>query len=430
MKKLLEEEKITAWLLGEIPDEEASEIQRLVSQNSELEKEVAEIKSFHADLASMMADPTVALHSDQRSSIVRSTNGVIKPIIEVVQKPKKNVVTMKLIAVLALAASLMLGLWLSFDHKDQSSESVAKIAPEMKRQIALLPSIAVSSTLKKNILTPSARTSGVYAIRDEWMNHEPLQFTDQISQVIKNMPLPNERELSVIHQRDFVDAQNFPQTSLPVFAGTASWSWIQRSILENQSLPTPNMVRIEEMVNAFRFSNANRQASVGSVYFSADTISINDQSALIAIGIENRNKESQSVSLKYIAGAVKSYRLVGFGSTELDKASLMNIPANSSTTILLEIQPSNLSKSVGDIVCNVNDLAEKLSIGFVDHKKGSLDMRHLALVAQFGNWLIDQENDYNALSNEMAQLEKEIKDPVKYASIAIMRKAFSMKEKK
>ena len=80
MNELLDSPRMTAWLLGELPAQEAAEVERLVAAEPALQVAVREKQLFHARLSTLLGAEKSALEPRQRELILRSAkNNEVTP---------------------------------------------------------------------------------------------------------------------------------------------------------------------------------------------------------------------------------------------------------------------------------------------------------------------------------------------------------------
>ncbi len=225
----------------------------------------------------------------------------------------------------------------------------------------------------------------------------------------------------------FTATSNTPETYLPMSATSDSYALV-RSEIHAGRLPDPKSIRIDELVNAFRYSMENAQAcGPVAIDLEAGKAPWNPDRILLKVSLDVRNPSDDislllktfSISLKFNPNLVSEYRLIGYenqGGSGRTLKSLHNPALPFSLTAIYEIVPTpgwnraaadatlcNLTvhhKFPSDTDCRHNSIAF-LANAIKPDRKNSTDFQFAAAVAAFGMKLAHTPEsdtlDWNAL---------------------------------
>jgi Ca-activated chloride channel homolog len=272
MPSTFDESKLTAYALGELPASERAEVEARLAESDDLRRELEEIRSTVAVLReTLAAEPHVELSPEQRAAIeqaAQKTRGVGFPIVRVLTRP----------AAVAAAASILvvaLASWTTFQLRRPSD--LPPVRPQafgaQPMDARALPSLAPgdpSTGAPEGVVggapgrvaavTPSDRESLERLRSLAYMQGGDTRFTSPV-EVPSFEPI---REPSAeftteaydhIRDNPFILASQDPRSTFSVDVDTASYSIVRR-FLTGGSLPPKDAVRIEELVNYFRYDYA------------------------------------------------------------------------------------------------------------------------------------------------------------------------------
>ncbi len=417
MKLHSDDPRFTAWLLGELPPAEAEEMSRLVAGDPASQVAARQAQEFHEQLSERFGSSAEQLHPLQREKILRAAR----------QSEPANVVALPQsfsrssagwwIAA-AAAAAVVIGIWFQDRSAGSGGSSIANIA----REISLLPvdagSIPRSDDPSAGVSQPGGGNQAANTVISVPANGDsPDTYLQNIARDLSAAPLPRAAELPEIAPRGFLQAAIHPQVPLPLLAGSSAWKWITQSIIEEKSLPSPRMIRIEEMVNAFPSSELPRLRA------SAAPSPTHPGRQWIFVTIHNPLPTAKTASLIYRPAAASRYRLIGFGSQRsLDLGASRQIPANTQTTLMLEVTNA-AAADLGSLELTMDETSQILPL---QSETPDTRHRHLACIAAFGMKLGGDSLDRAALESELASLEALAPSPSILSSLAVVRKGLSM----
>ena len=130
-------------------------------------------------------------------------------------------------------------------------------------------------------LTESARQSAPYPLPVELRQNAPHLFRAPASE-----PSGTDRFEKIV-DTPFLETQKAPLSTFSIDVDTASYSKIRQTIMEGNRLPSPNMVRIEEMVNYFEYGYEGPQDERPfAAHMSVDRCPWNTEHQLVRVGLQ------------------------------------------------------------------------------------------------------------------------------------------------
>jgi hypothetical protein len=416
MKLHTDDPRFTAWLLGELPAAEAEEMARLIAGDPASHVAIRQAQEFHDQLAGLLGTSTEQLHPLQREKILRAARQSEPANVALPQPCSRSFAGWWIAA--AAAAALVIGIWFQGRPPGSSNSSIANIA----REISLLPvdagAIPRGDEPSAGISQPGGTGQAANTVISVPASGDtPDTYLQTIARTLSTAPLPRAAELPEIAPRSYLQASRHPQVSLPLQAGSSAWKWITQSIIEEKSLPSRRMIRLEEMVNAFPLADVPR------LHASAAPAPTHPDRQWIFVSVHNAQPIAKSASLTYRPAAACRYRLIGFGSQRsLDLGASRQIPANTQTTLMLEV--TNASPAdLGSLELTMDETSQILPLR---SETPDTRHRHLACIAAFGMKLGGDALERAALEAELASLEALAPSPSILSSLAVIRKGLAM----
>jgi anti-sigma factor RsiW len=428
MNELLDNPRMTAWLLGELPAQEAAEMERLVAADPALQLAVREKQLFHTRLSTLLGAEKSTLEPRQREVILRAAKNDATP-------PSTSIATLSprrshaSWIVLATAAAVIIGAWIGLRHPLSKQGGELALDSQISREIALLPSVAPDFPSEQTSAAVAVGGSSAMDTRTALMTQKPNEFLVSVAKQIANQPLPQVSELPPVGRRGLIDAAAHPRASLPILAGTASWNWTKRSILEGKTLPNERLVRREEMINAFALET-NASILHQGIEFRVEVAHTANQQGryYMAITMRNSNHAATSVALEYLPAMVDRYRLIGF-DVDMGKQQVSKLlPAGTMTTVMLELDAPRAINQVGSLHTMIN--GQGMDFPAEMATAASASMKHLSLIADFAEWLRQPQSSTAALAQAIAVLEPQLSDPQRLSSLAVIKQAINLADNK
>lgn len=362
-----EDPKLSAWLLGELSDEEAAEVERAVAVDPALQMAVRDIERVQRALANALSPEAAVLFPRQRSAILLEARrmDIAKPGIA----PTASKAKISWFFPAAAAAVLALACWLLVLLPKQNEGDLAGNGQKGK------PDSAADD--RATWPAPSPADAG------------PVQPATQTGALDLRFP--------VLIPRQSVATADQPVLPLPIQAGDQSLNWVKRSIREEKRLPSVHAVRLEEIINQFPFRPAGISAVTQGVSLSAEATACpwRSDSRLLVLSWRAAKHQACEISAAFHPDrdGVRSYRLLGY--SRMSGAESPELPthlaAGAVHTVLLEIQARHDVDHFGSIVWSVNGKpAPSLVLAAKPASSSSDDARFAALVASYSLWLAGQ----------------------------------------
>ncbi len=168
------------------------------------------------------------------------------------------------------------------------------------------PAPAVVGQTPYNLSTPNVllrRSEGTYLAESLASHDKQLRDTDLPAELRQNAPhLFNEAKrvelgtdrFEKIVETPFVETQKAPLSTFSIDVDTASYSKIRQTLMEGNRLPSPSMVRIEEMINYFEYAYAGPQDERPfAAHMNVDRCPWNPEHQLVRIGLQAKKLDAQ-----------------------------------------------------------------------------------------------------------------------------------------
>jgi hypothetical protein len=382
MKLHPEDPRLTAFLLGELPAEEAAAVERAIADDPALLEAMRGMESIKILLTETLDPGSIRLLPQQRETIraaVREQEKILRPFPSASWK--------RWGIPLAAAATITLGIIIFFrNQKPQEPATAARTPAE--------PSATAASPKVRLMPAPGPVDRA-----------KPVLATAKPS-------APDHSGLPALRPRSYLAAADFPTMELPVLSGKSSLEWIRKSIIDKRELPSRNAVRLEEILNSFALRPAgvtvvarqantqwhpdNRETGITThaATIATETLACpwKPSASLVLVSIKGNPYSDSEIKAVFHAARenVSRYRLLGFSPVEGgDEAPLpTNLPAKTSTTLVIEVETANAATAIGSIEWSVNG-RNAASVPLTRHGSAepSDDARFAALVCTFALWL-------------------------------------------
>jgi len=327
MKPHPDDPRLTSYLLGELPPDEATEIEHAAAANPALKVALDDLARMQRLLGDSLGGETTArLHPWQREAIRRAAADA-DAADKVVELPSRGRSWRPIMVVAASVALICGATWMMWrlpvgGDRPQQITKTRPATPDWSDpqvELALLPMPGPSGGPKIETGVGSGgdaaklATSQQAALRDD-----PEGFLKRIGKTLRDKPLPPPASLRSWPERPPVDARDFPTLRLPLIAGDFSYGWIREALLERRELPPPGAVRVGELVNHFSYAFA-RKAEAGGVRLSVESMLApwDFDTVLTMISLKTDPGQARRVSLLFDTHAtppsgIVRYRLLGF----------------------------------------------------------------------------------------------------------------------
>ncbi len=374
--------RLTAYLSDELPADEAATVERALAADPELRLALEELATFQQTLTTALAPGCLRLRADQREAIRHAARQAAQSTTPIPYGTVPRLwqtwrVPLAAAAAITLAALLIM---MKSGHRSQATVS----------QPPAFPTPVPGASAHALLPAPG-----------------PADATD-----LPPAGPPSTAGFPALRPRTAVTAAASPTLGLPVLAGTASWEWIRQAVLTDHRLPPRDAVRLEEILNHFTLrpegSEVAMRLPAGTWHPDDRSLGTSTHAATIAcetmvcpwrpsaslVLVSIRGNPFSDCDLQAVFRAhpatVSRYRLLGFAPVVGQPRAPLptRLPAQTTTTLVLEIETATPAADLGTIEWSVNGQpAEPLTITRQDDSDPSADARFAALVCSFAQWL-------------------------------------------
>lgn len=426
MKTSPDHPDFTAWLMGELPHEQATALEREIAADPAMQLVATEQQEFLQQLTQWMGGSLESLDARRREKILRAARQRDEsPVVALAARPRNR--SWGWIS-LATAALAIIGAWIGWQFPLQGEKGNIAF-DDVTREIALLPSDAPGFPSESSAMPGSTTAVGGSSIlqqREEMWTRKPDQYMQQVAKRLASGPIPAPSELPAPKDRGFVSASQHPVAPLPLRVGTASWSWVKRSIVEHGHLPNPSLVRPEEMINAFKFSSGEYVFCEG-LTIKALALPRDGGYQKILLSMRNGSQKAIATDWSYQSPEKCRYRLIGFGVSSNASHPVRVIGANSSVTLMLELDLSSDQSDLGKVSCRVAGLEKSLIVS--PSVKATADASFFSLLTNYISWLKNPNERPSPLHEQANALESENLSEDQLLALSIMKKSFAFSTK-
>jgi anti-sigma factor RsiW len=363
-----EDPRLTAYVLGELGPEDTAAVELAVAADPALQAKVAEMKDIQRILTNRLVQPTDKLLPRQRENIRRSArqaDAATKVIPFASLQPW--LIPAAAAAVLALATFILLRM-----PADKPLPTASdRPAP---REIAQAPAPAPVAPPAPAPVAPPAPAPPAWFLPD--------------------------------------NAAALPALDLPVTSAKANFAVISKSIHQGRQLPSPQDVRLEEILNNFplRLHGVTAIARGPAAVWHPDerangmtrpiaTLSTEmipcpwkPSATLLLVSLRGNDQKDCDVKITFRPDPSNVFhcRLLGFhpveGRTPGDLPA--KLPANSTSTLALVIEPSTPAGNLGSLEWSADGkAAPAIPLVRKSDAEPSDDARFAALVCTYAEWL-------------------------------------------
>jgi hypothetical protein len=417
--------RLTAYLLGELTADEAAEVARAAAADPAVGMALRELQGIQSLLTDTLAPAGSALLPHQRSAVVRAARqqdqaGEIVPMASRGRTWKTYAIPAAAAALVVLGTLVLVNLpgGPGPDHAGNSKDP-SGWDREVPLEIALLPAPGPPDARSSQVTgTASSRLADQAAARDAALATTGDEFLRKVAERLKQTPVPPAGALPGLTPRGAVSAAGQPLLPLPVHAGRGSLSWITHSVRTERKAPPVNAVRLEEVLNSFQLRPTGSAAVAGGASIATETLACpwRPSAVLVLIAIRGATDGAREVAASFRAdpATVGRYRLLGFAPvTGLPQGKLpARLPAHTTTTLAIEIDPATPADALGTIEWTVNAKpAAAIPVTRAAAVEPSDDARFGALLCAYAQWLA-RDSSQLIDASLVAGLAREISSPV------------------
>lgn len=420
--------RLTAYALGELTRSEAEEMSKMLNagENAAIKREVEGIDALGVMLTQALsttsagaeseAEPQIKLSAAQREAIFRSAK---TPTVDDVSSANQSRWLRPVVVTLG-AAALVTFSFMMLDNIAVDDPSVAALPDasfsELSEDQLHAPIIPNSSdwTGNSNASSVSSQASGV-------SNRSLASNGVKVGGDVAN--------LAKLVENDWINRADSAVTRMPLVCGKASWNWVSQSIVQKGSLPDKNVVRVEEILNAFDYDFSSalelKHASAG-----VDLVRCpwNSDNLIALVVVENKHQQKIQIETAVsFSSAVSQYRVVGYAKAakqdeNLEAPAMITMSAGDAHLVMYEIVPEQNIENAADVLsldirtaaakAVSNDAlalehdAKTLDLQFSEraYTKASQDMQFALILASWSQLLSDSVYDSEMNASRVQQM--------------------------
>ncbi len=379
--------RLSAWVLGELPADEAAAIAAAVAADPALQAQAAELQTMSDFLGSTLA--TATLRPDQREAVRRAgripaANVVAFP--SAAKKQPRRVWPLLLGAAAAVAFAAYLN--------SRPADSPATAPPVAKATGAENPALQPYPGPRISTLPPNpdqgkpAHSTG--PLLDDMARQLAANALPDPTTLPPTTPLPAMRS----------DAE----IDLPLLVGRASYDWVRGWIREKNELPPKDAVRIEELANAFPLPADEETREFAGLKIACVSIPSPWSGAGRLVGVQIANESGHPRQVQWSFSPAPGARAGGvrvLASTGGSGRQASDLPSGRRTLVLIEL--ASATDTAGDLVVSSSGRSKRFPA--LETKDPAL--RQAGLVAAFGIWLRGEGIDDSRLATILAATEKD-----------------------
>jgi hypothetical protein len=416
MKLHPDDPRLTAYLLGELSAHETAAVEHAAAVDPAIRLALRDLTSVQRLLSNTLASTTNTLLPHQREMVRRKAReadqaGKVVTLASQRRSWKSWLVPLSAAALITLAVFVLIHSPAPDGDKlaNHPTPGPNKDWGRIPLEIALLPAPGPADASRNaggtgsdpdpapGTATDSA-LAGQAAARDTALAQTGDEFLHRVAERLQQSPPPAAAALPALTRRSSVPASATPTLALPIHAGRASLGWITQAVRNEHKLPSPNAVRLEELLNAFTLRPAGSAAIAQGVSIATESLPCpwKPSASLLLISIRGAADSAREVTATFHAdpAAVALYRLLGFAPISgLSPGPLPSrLPAKAITTLALEIEPSSAATALGAIEWTVDGKpAAAVPINLHLDAEPSDDARFASLVCTYAQWLVHDQ---------------------------------------
>lgn len=410
MKLEPDDPRLTAYVLGECPPNEAAEIARAIAADPAMGIAAREIETVERLLSSTLSDGGQRLSPRQRGAILAAARDADSaPITHLPTRSRPRLGSW--LAPLAAAALIVLGFYLFVPENDSGETASRSSTRDLTMPISMLPAPGpIDASEPRRGGGSPASTPGVPSVEGH----------------------------PVLRLRGPVSAAHHPLLPLPIQSGRASYGWVTEAIIHQGKLPHAGAVRSEEILNHFRIRPVGATAIHQGITLTAETLPCpwKPSATLVVVAIRGAREAVNDVTATWHAdtSAVWRYRLLGHATLAgvAPRPLSRTLGAAAEHVLVIEIEPSSsTSRGFGGIEWTVNgEPAPSLAVSLRPGRTPSIDVRFAALVCMFSEWLRDPSGgngiDAQLITRSMREVEGDPPFPKRTEFLRLVRKALEI----
>ena len=351
--------RLTAYALGELSRDEAEEITDALAlgENIFLKKEVENIDSLGVMLTQVLNEPVMStdgvkepqikLRASQRDAIFRSAKA---PTVDDVSSAHQSRWLRPVVVTLSAAALVTLSFMIlnNVDSDDPSATKFSEVSfSELSKDELSAPILQSNKEwgVSASNANPSLSDNSAYLSSGFPTNFRAVTFNDDPTSLIK------------LEENGWINRAESAVTRMPLVCGKASWGWLSKSILESEILPSADVVREEEILNAFDYDmSSDLELKHTSVSVDVVRCPWNMNNLIAVIYIENTFQDNIQIETAVnFSEKVNQYRVVGYAKSQNPSENIIapaqvTMASGGSHIVMYEIVPEEEIENAADIL--------------------------------------------------------------------------------
>jgi len=292
------EQKLTDYVLNELPEDERRAIEEEIENNPEVRKAVEEIRELSSTLSKHYTEEEqILLTDEQREAIYAAARKRRKE--KITAFPTKPRIPMAIAASISILFIMFSGSLVIFSVVEKREMAFCPPVPPKSRPQMKLKKLSVKAaprpaSAQRIVSTSRQSRSEMQLPRSSGLGKGIGGFELMEADAegfVANQWGPSLENYAEIQENEFLRVVNEPLSTFSIDVDTASYANVRRFLKEGR-LPPKDAVRIEEMINYFNYNYAPPRGNVPfSAHFAQASCPWNPGHKLVRIALKGREIE-------------------------------------------------------------------------------------------------------------------------------------------
>jgi len=290
------EEKLTAYALNELPEDERQAFEKELKNNPDARQTVEEIRKLAGQLTEhYTAEENIGLTDEQRETIYAAARKKYKKE-KIVPFPRKPWLPMAIAASIGILFIMFSGSLVVFSVIERREQAFCPPRPITRPKMALSKArVKVNKLAAPKASQPIVAKSRQSGPEPQLMEMDSLTFGADKYARITPEPAPTQpqwgpsiEDYIEIIENEFERVRDEPLSTFSIDVDTASYSNMRRFLKEG-TLPPKDAVRIEELINYFDYDYEPPHGKIPfATNFDISSCPWDEQHKLVRIGLKGR----------------------------------------------------------------------------------------------------------------------------------------------
>ncbi|MCH2064540.1 MAG: von Willebrand factor type A domain-containing protein [Roseibacillus sp.] len=363
-----EDPRVTAYVLGELPEHESDELRRVAEDNPALQAALAETHALAELIRGGFGNESLELGEARREAIRRAGRSPAPENLVSIKSRRRD--WLRPAALAAVAAGLVACVLWILQQIPVGENELVQEATEAEQREAVRMHILLSPTRRSaraiaGGITPLPRApkDDAYAVlsevpseivdeeylalREIWQE-DPEAFFAQVRSAAREVNLPTLGHMTSLPDNPFVSTEEEARSTVPIVSGTASYHLVERFIRNEKRLPPRNSIRAEELINQVSYPD-DGDADLDGIKLGVEIVRCPWDRELVLMGVLLRNESQRVIAEDAVLQVevepefVRSYRLIGYAgrkSSEGESTVSEGLSPGRSNYVLYQFRPS------------------------------------------------------------------------------------------